>query len=173
MDKTLYYTHTSSPLGQITLVGTEKGLSGLYLEGQRHWPKDAHTWVREDDGSRFDPALHALAKYFMGKSHTFSVPLDIITGTPFQKQVWEALLLIPAGKTWTYSELANHLQAPKAVRAVGAAVGRNPLSIIVPCHRVIGHKGSLTGYAGGLDRKRWLLHHEGVETAHEQSVISF
>lgn len=157
-----YYTHTSSPIGQITLVATDTGLSGLYLEGQRHWPRDAESWIREDDGSRFDPVLTALARYFMGKSLDFTLPLDLVTGTPFQRQVWEALKLIPAGQTWSYSQLAQQVNAPAAVRAVGAAVGRNPLSIIIPCHRVIGGQGALTGYAGGLERKRWLLAHEGV-----------
>ncbi|TDU80740.1 methylated-DNA-[protein]-cysteine S-methyltransferase [Prosthecobacter fusiformis] len=158
-----YFTQTSSPIGPITLVATDAGLSGLYLEGQRHWPRDAETWKREDDGTRFDPVLTALARYFMGKSFHFDLPLDFVTGTPFQQQVWQALKLIPAGQTWTYSQLAAHVNAPAAVRAVGAAVGRNPLSIIIPCHRVIGGNGSLTGYAGGLERKRWLLAHEGWE----------
>lgn len=163
MKPNLYYTTTSSPLGGITLVATDRGLSGLYIEGQRHWPKNADTWIREDDGHRFDPALHALARYFMGKCHDFDVPLDLVTGTPFQQKVWQALQEIPAGQTWTYGQLAQRVEVPVAVRAVGAAVGRNPLSIIIPCHRVIGSSGSLTGYAGGLDRKHWLLSHEGVE----------
>lgn len=156
----LYCTLTSSPIGQITLVASDQGLAGLYLEGQRHWPKDWATWIREDNAHRFDPALNALARYFMGKSYTFDVPLDFVTGTPFQQKVWQALQTIPAGQTWTYSQLANEVESPAAVRAVGAAVGRNPFSIIVPCHRVIGQSGSLTGYAGGLERKRWLLEHE-------------
>lgn len=163
MNTTLYFTETSSPIGQITLVTTDRGLCGLYLQGQRHWPQDTDTWVR-DDGARFDSALAALAQYFMGKKTTFSIPLDIVNGTEFQVQVWQALQRIPGGQTWTYGQLAEHLGKPNAVRAVGAAVGRNPLSIIIPCHRVIGRDGSLTGYAGGLDRKRWLLAHEGAGT---------
>ncbi|SKB02178.1 methylated-DNA-[protein]-cysteine S-methyltransferase [Prosthecobacter debontii] len=162
MIPTLFYTTTSSPLGGITLVASEKGLAGLYLEGQKHWPKDAHLWLRQDDTTRFDPALHALAKYFMGKRLDFDLPLDLVTGTAFQQQVWQALQEIPAGQTWTYGQLAERLGTPAAVRAIGAAVGRNPLSIIIPCHRVIGSSGSLTGYAGGLERKQWLLEHEGV-----------
>lgn len=163
MKPNLYYTTTSSPLGGITLVATDQGLAGLYLEGQRHWPSSADTWIREDDGSRFDPALHALARYFMGKELNFKLPLDLVTGTPFQQKVWQALQEISAGETWTYGQLAQRVEAGTAVRAVGAAVGKNPLSIIIPCHRVIGTNGSLTGYAGGLDRKRWLLSHEGLE----------
>lgn len=163
MKPTLYFTQTSSPVGGITLVASDQGLAGLYLEGQRHWPTDSATWIREHDGSRFDPALNALARYFMGKSFTFDLPLDLVTGTEFQREVWRALLEIPAGHTWTYSQLASHVKRPAAVRAVGAAVGRNPLSIIIPCHRVIGTDRSLTGYAGGLDRKRWFLAHEGFE----------
>jgi methylated-DNA-[protein]-cysteine S-methyltransferase len=165
-----YYTHTSSPIGQITLVATDAGLSGLYIEGQRHWPRDAEAWIREDDGSRFDPVLTALARYFMGKSLDIHVPLDFVSGTAFQKQVWEALKLIPAGQTWSYTQLAIRVNAPAAVRAVGAAVGRNPLSIILPCHRVIGGKGALTGYAGGLERKRWLLAHEGVKVNPDTAI---
>lgn len=163
MIPTLFTTTTSSPIGQITLVATGDGLAGLYLDGQRHWPADSALWLREHDTGRFDEALHALARYFMGKSLSFSIPLDPVTGTPFQRQVWEALKEIPAGQTWTYGQLAAHIGKPEAIRAVGAAVGRNPLSIIIPCHRVIGHKGGLTGYAGGIERKQWLLTHEGVE----------
>jgi len=165
MPTPLYYTTTSSPLGGITLVSAAEGLRGLYFEGQRHWPRDAQAWIREDDGSRFDEALHALARYFMGKSHRFDLPLAPLTGTAFQQDVWQALRQIPTGQTWTYGQLAAHLGKPDAVRAVGAAVGRNPLSVIIPCHRVIGRDGSLTGYAGGLERKRWLLAHEGQWSA--------
>lgn len=175
MKPLLFFTETASPLGEITLVATDKGLSGVYLHEQRHWPRDSALWLREDNSGRFDPALHALARYFMGKSLSFDLPLDLVTGTPFQQKVWQALQEIPAGSTWTYGQLASHVQAPAAVRAVGAAVGRNPLSIIIPCHRVIGQDGSLTGYAGGLDRKRWLLHHEGADAAGQdgQPVMSF
>lgn len=163
MKPTLYYTQTSSPIGGMTLVATDAGLCGLYLEGQRHWPRDADTWIRDDEGARFDAVLMALARYFMGKDLRFFLPLDLVTGTDFQQKVWQALQEIPAGQTWSYGQLARHVDAPAAVRAVGAAVGRNPLSIIIPCHRVIGQNGSLTGYAGGLDRKRWLLAHEGAD----------
>jgi methylated-DNA-[protein]-cysteine S-methyltransferase len=157
------FTTTPSPLGSLTLVGTERGLSGVYFENQRHWPKDSTSWTPENDRSRFAPAVEALCQYFAGQTKSFSFALDLSSGTPFQISVWKALRKIPYGKTWTYGQLAEKIGAPTAVRAVAAAVGRNPLSLIIPCHRVIGRDGSLTGYAGGLDRKQWLLAHEGVK----------
>ena len=102
-------------------------------------------------------AVEELQAYFARKRSTFSVPLDLSQGTPFQQSVWQALLAIPAGRHETYGQLAKTLHKPQAVRAVGAAVGRNPVSIIVPCHRVIGSTGGMTGYGGGIDRKRALL----------------
>lgn len=160
-------THTfsviPSPLGPITLVGTGSGLSGVYFENQSHWPKDSASWIPEADPARFAPAVAALDGYFSGKKKSFALPLDISSGTAFQRSVWKALRKIPFGKTITYGELAEKIGAPSAVRAVAAAVGRNPHAIMTPCHRVIGRNGTLTGYAGGLDRKRWLLAHEGVK----------
>jgi methylated-DNA-[protein]-cysteine S-methyltransferase len=154
-----YFTTVMSPLGSITLTATESSLCGLYLNGQKHWPKDADLWSR-DDGPRFDAAREWLADYFTTQAGEKMPKVVFASGTDFQKRVWQALRNIPQGKTITYGQLAAQIHAVKAVRAVGAAVGRNPLSIIVPCHRVIGSSGALTGYAGGLERKRWLLEHE-------------
>jgi methylated-DNA-[protein]-cysteine S-methyltransferase len=159
MNPTLYFTEVASPLGMITLTATDHGLSGLYFEGQKHWPTDSATWQR-DDGPRFDATRAWLASYFSGKGRGAIPKLDVITGTEFQKKVWQALKGIPESQTRTYGQLAEQIGAPNAVRAVGAAIGRNPISLLIPCHRVIGSTGLLTGYAGGVDRKRWLLEHE-------------
>ncbi len=156
-----YFTEVASPLGTITLTATDHGLSGLYFEGQKHWPADSATWQR-DDGPRFDLARTWLSAYFSGKGRGVLPKLDLITGTEFQKKVWQALKEIPTGQTLTYGQIAEQIGAPNAVRAVGAAIGRNPISMIIPCHRVIGSTGLLTGYAGGVERKRWLLEHEGA-----------
>ena len=161
MIKPMHFTTFESPIGLITLTATSRGLSGLYNEGQKHWPADSAQWVR-DDGARFDPAREWLTHYFAGRFDEALPEIDFAIGTVFQQQVWRALLSIRIGHTISYAGLAHMINAPKAVRAIGAAVGRNPISIIVPCHRVIGSDGSLTGYAGGLERKRWLLKHEGV-----------
>jgi methylated-DNA-[protein]-cysteine S-methyltransferase len=149
-----------SPLGIIHLAGVDGlGLSGLYFEGQRHWPQDFHTWVLEDQ-SDFSEAITWLDAYFAGRLLAELPPHHFDRGTAFQKMVWQALAAIPAGQTWSYGELAKRLGSPPSVRAVAAAVGRNPLSLMIPCHRVIGADGSLTGYAGGVEKKAWLLAHE-------------
>ena len=143
---------TDSPVGPLTLVEVGGALAGLYLSDHRHQPTIA--------GPRDDTVLPAvrdqLDAYFDGTLKEFDVPLAV-TGTPFQQQVWKALATIPYGETWSYRELAEAIGNPKAVRAVGLANGRNPVSIVVPCHRVVGADGSLTGYGGGLPAKRFLL----------------
>lgn len=156
----LQFTKYQSPLGVITLTATENGLCGLYFEGQKHWPEDSGTWKQNDLGIYFTVASSWLDAYFSKKNEP-QLKHDHLIGTAFQKLVWEALKNIPSGQTCTYAQIAEQIGHPNAVRAVGAAIGRNPLSLIVPCHRVIGSSGLLTGYAGGLDRKRWLLKHEG------------
>lgn len=161
MKPVLHYTEVASPLGTITLTATERGLAGLYFAGQKHWPADSATWV-PDDGPRFDAARAWVSAYFSGKGKEKLPKIDLGIGTEFQKKVWQALKSIPLGETRTYGQLASQIDAPNAVRAVGAAIGRNPLSLLIPCHRVIGSTGALTGYAGGVDRKRWLLEHEGA-----------
>lgn len=146
------YAITDSPVGPLTLVEVGGALAGLYLTDHRHQPTIAGP--RDDTGL---PAVRdQLAAYFDGTLQEFDVPLAV-TGTPFQQQVWKALATIPYGETWSYRELAEAVGNPKAVRAVGLANGRNPVSIVVPCHRVVGADGSLTGYGGGLPAKRFLL----------------
>ncbi|MBX9670128.1 MAG: methylated-DNA--[protein]-cysteine S-methyltransferase [Candidatus Obscuribacterales bacterium] len=127
--------------------------------------------MNEDDSNPFLQTTQAeLTEYFAGKRQEFSVPLDFL-GTEFQKKVWTALLTIPYGKTKTYAEIALQIGNPKAVRAVGAANGKNPISIIAPCHRVIGSSGALTGFAGGLSKKAFLLKLEGADNATQQQLV--
>jgi methylated-DNA-[protein]-cysteine S-methyltransferase len=149
------YAHTESPLGRILLVADD-ALCALYFEGQKHEQRPGAGWVEAPDRPLFDRARKQLAEYFAGKRDRFDLPLAP-QGTEFQHRVWKALRAIPAGETVTYGSIARSIGAADSVRAAAAAIGRNPLSIVVPCHRVIGSDGSLTGYAGGLERKRALL----------------
>jgi methylated-DNA-[protein]-cysteine S-methyltransferase len=144
-----------SPLGGVLLARTADGLAGLWFDGQKDHPGPLTVREAADD-PLLRAAIDQLGGYFAGRVTTFTLPLDLC-GTPFQRAVWQALLGIAAGRTCSYRDIAEAVGSPAAVRAVGAAVGRNPVSVIVPCHRVIGRDGSLTGYAGGLDRKRALL----------------
>ncbi|VTU32855.1 methylated-DNA--[protein]-cysteine S-methyltransferase [Variovorax sp. PBL-E5] len=153
--------HFDSPLGGITLAATDQGLAGVWFDQQRHWP-DMTGWVPDADHPVLREAAAQLRDYFAGTRKHFDLPLDLSHGTAFQQSVWQALLAIPPGQTTSYGALSAGVGNPAAVRAVGAAVGRNPLSVIVPCHRVLGTDGSLTGYAGGLDRKAALLELEGA-----------
>ena len=147
--------HWASPLGPMTLAATPHGLAGLWFDAQRHHPGPLA--VEVDASQRFiAQAIGELDAYFAGRRRGFEVPLDL-HGTPFQRAVWQALLAIGCGATSSYARIAAAVGAPAASRAVGAAVGRNPVSVIVPCHRVLGTGGSLTGYAGGLPRKSTLL----------------
>ena len=148
-------TTINTPLGKLLLARTTKGLAGVWFDGQKHHPAPL-TAMRSPDDELLRRAAEQLHAYFAGEGLGFDVPLDL-QGTPFQRAVWQALRAIPSGATCSYGDIARTLAAPQAMRAVGAAVGRNPLSVIVPCHRVIGSSGSLTGYAGGLERKRALL----------------
>jgi methylated-DNA-[protein]-cysteine S-methyltransferase len=149
-----------SPLGAMLLARTERGLAGVWFEGQKDHPGELAAPERPDD-PLLNAAAAQLTGYFAGREMQFDVPLDLL-GTPFQCSVWRALLGISSGRTASYSDIARQVGSPRAVRAVGAAVGKNPVSVIVPCHRVIGTDGALTGYAGGVDRKRALLTLEGV-----------
>ncbi len=148
------YSVVSSPVGPLTLSGDGEALTGCWFEGHGKPTDLVDEMVCDDDG--FAEAAAQLAAYFAGERHQFDLPLRP-AGTPFQMRVWEQLRLIPYGETWSYGELAGRLGSPGASRAVGLANGRNPLSIIVPCHRVIGADGSLTGFGGGMERKRFLL----------------
>ena len=149
-----------SPLGPVLLARTAKGLAGVWFEGQKHHPDPLDAPVLPND-PLLNRAAAQLRRYFAGESTAFDLPLDLL-GTPFQQSVWRALLAIPAGSTRSYGAIATHVASATAVRAVGGAVGRNPVSVIVPCHRVVGADGSLTGYAGGVDRKLALLALEGA-----------
>jgi methylated-DNA-[protein]-cysteine S-methyltransferase len=147
-----------SPIGRVRLVAEDGALVGVYMEQHAHAPAPA---ADAADGGEpvLDEAARQLAAWFAGERTAFELPLRP-RGTPFQLAVWRALREIPYGETRSYRELAACLGRPAAVRAVGAANGRNPISIVVPCHRVVGADGALTGYAGGVERKRWLLGHE-------------
>ena len=142
-----------SPVGPLTLAGRDGALGHLRMAGQTHEPNRAG-WTQDDDS--FPEAVEQLDAYFAGELKTFDLELDL-AGTDFQRRVWSALRTIPYGETRSYGEIAAQIGSPGASRAVGLANGRNPIGIIVPCHRVIGASGSLTGYGGGLDRKRVLL----------------
>lgn len=158
---TLYTTHIESQLGGVRLVATDRGLAGVWFDAQRHFP-DMTGWQTNDTHPLLVEAIAQLHAYFEGRRQHFDLPLDLSHGTAFQQSVWQALLAIPAGATTSYGQLSAGIGKPAAVRAVGAAVGRNPISVIVPCHRVLGSDGSLTGYAGGLERKSALLTLEGA-----------
>lgn len=148
-----------SPLGPLTLAASPAGLMGVWFETQVHRP-ELSKWAEDATHPVLQQAAQELAAYFAGQRRTFSVPLDLSRGTDFQQRVWQHLLAIPCGHTTSYGAISQQIGQPKAVRAVGGAVGRNPLGIVVPCHRVIGANGTLTGYAGGLDRKVALLNLE-------------
>ena len=170
-DRSIVQTPFQSPLGPLVLAATTRGLAGLWFERQRHLPaallaqptgSGADVWPSDADHPVLKMAMQQLTGYFAGTHTLFNLPLDLTGGTPFQQSVWQALLAIPTGTTASYGQISRRIGKPAAVRAVGAAVGRNPISIIVPCHRVMGADFSLTGYAGGLDRKSALLRLEGV-----------
>lgn len=160
MSKTVYFTTTESPIGELLLTSNGEALTGVYMQEHRHGPTP-EGWLRHDDLPVLHTARAQLAEYFAGERREFDLPLSL-AGTAFQQRVWEELARIPYGVTISYGELAARTGNPAASRAVGLANGRNPVSIIVPCHRVIGADGSLTGYGGGLDRKRALLALEGI-----------
>ncbi|MFE4533536.1 methylated-DNA--[protein]-cysteine S-methyltransferase [Streptomyces scopuliridis] len=155
----IVHTVIDSPYGPLTLVATDGTLSGLYMVAQRHRPPEES--FGEPDPRPFPEVVRQLGAYFAGELTEFDLPLRL-NGTPFQREVWGQLQRIPYGETRSYGELAEFLGKPGASRAVGLANGKNPVGIIVPCHRVIGSTGSLTGYGGGLDRKQRLLVFEGA-----------
>ncbi len=160
------FTRFPSPLGELVLTASDTALTGVFFP-MRHGPApEQQSGWREDDGSGPAGELlgrvrRQLTEYFARTRTTFDLPLDP-PGTTFQRQVWDLLRTIPYGATTSYGELARRLGDVRATRAVGAANGKNPIPIIVPCHRVVGAHGELTGFGGGLDRKRWLLEHEGA-----------
>ncbi len=156
-------THTTidSPIGELTLVARDRVLGGIYFPGHWHMPPREVFGARSESG--FEPTEEQLAQYFTGERTGFELKTAVV-GDDFQRRVWELIDRIPYGQTTTYGEMARELGDPALAREVGSAVGRNPLSIVVPCHRVVGKEGQLTGYAGGLERKRALLELEGAES---------
>jgi methylated-DNA-[protein]-cysteine S-methyltransferase len=161
--KTYLSKDHDSPVGKLRLVASDAGLAAIL------WENDNPTRVRlgepiaRDDHPVLLEAERQLREYFDGRRTKFDLQLDF-SGTEFQKRVWSALLTIPYGETRSYAQIARQIGRPEAVRAVGAANGKNPLSIVAPCHRVIGSSGALTGFAGGLETKAFLLEHEGPQT---------
>lgn len=160
-----YYTVMKSPVGDITLIADDVSLRGIY------WPNQKPDRVKFPDLEKYNSnrvlksAVKQLESYFSGKRKDFNIPLSPV-GTEFQKEVWEALRLISYGETVSYGDIAKQIGRPKAVRAVGGAIGRNPLSILIPCHRVIGASGKLTGFAGSLSTKEFLLNLESRFDSH-------
>lgn len=159
MDKSMYYRHVNSPIGKLLLTSDGTSLTGLHMLSlsEASAPPSGASWKQDD--RVFAAICRELDAYFEGESPSFTVPMTQ-QGTPFQQRVWAALCAIPYGTAISYAELARRIGQPGASRAVGSANGQNHISILVPCHRVIGSDGGLGGYGGGLDRKRWLLEHE-------------
>lgn len=155
------YIRFVTPLGTLFATAIGASLTGIYFEGGRHAPAISSGWREDPYSSPLRECAEQLADYFAGKRQCFDLPV-MPRGTPFQERVWREIARIPFGETITYAELAARAGAPGSARAAGAATGRNPLSIVVPCHRVVGTDGSLTGYAGGIERKTRLLEIEGV-----------
>jgi methylated-DNA-[protein]-cysteine S-methyltransferase len=151
-----YYDYYQSPRGCVLLVAGDNALTGLYFIGQKYQPSIDSEWKRDERHAPLRQAKRELQEYFDGKRTRFTVKLAL-QGTPFQRAVWKAIAGVGFGKTIPYAELARRAGRPGSARAVGAATGRNPIGIIVPCHRIVGSNGTLTGYAGGLAKKRALL----------------
>lgn len=154
------YCYVDSPIGRLLLTSDGTALTGLFMEPSRK-AQSTEGWTQDATIKPLAAAVRQLEEYFAGARREFDLPLRL-EGSPFQKRVWRELTEIPYGVTWSYGQLAKRIGNPNASRAVGLANGRNPISILVPCHRVIGADGTLTGYGGGLERKRWLLAHEGL-----------
>jgi methylated-DNA-[protein]-cysteine S-methyltransferase len=160
MDKTTHYTRMETPAGPLLLTSDGTVITSMYWEVFKHMPPIQPGW--KEDKTPLLQAIQQLEEYFAGKRRTFDFPRQTTIGTPFQRRVWEELSKIPYGKTVTYGDIAAKIGRPAAVRAVGTAVGRNPFSIIVPCHRVLAAGGRINGYAGGLDSKATLLKIENI-----------
>ena len=163
----MWFDEFNTPIGKLTIAVDVSGLRYVLIESNKYDAAGRDAWQRDVSPTRL--AREQLLQYFAGERQLFDLQLSPV-GTEFQKKTWTMLAQIPFGKTWSYSELAEQIGTPKAVRAVGAANGRNPLPIILPCHRVIGRDGSLTGFGGGLPTKKWLLDHEDAPA---QCMIEF
>lgn len=174
-DTSIVHTRFDTPMGAMLAAASPRGLAGLWFHDQRYFPPQLvpgarAAWPADANHPVLQAARKQVLDYMEGAREDFDLPLDLQCGTPFQQTVWNALLQIPAGATTTYGALSRDIGNARAVRAVGAAVGRNPISIVVPCHRVVGHDGALTGYAGGLERKTALLRLEREAT--QQSLTT-
>ena len=156
MNTIVRFDFVDSPLGRVRITAVHEGLTSISFDGDRYAPPQDPAWVRDPAFPAVRRAAAQLTAYFAGARKVFELPLAP-SGTPFQRVVWDAISTVPAGVTISYAELARRAGHPGSARAAGAATGRNPLAIVVPCHRIVGADGSLTGYAGGLDRKRALL----------------
>jgi methylated-DNA-[protein]-cysteine S-methyltransferase len=165
------YVTVDSPIGRLLLQTDGISLTGLFMDVPNRPPRGMNEWREDANAGPLPQAVRQLGEYFAGNRLDFDLPLRL-QGTEFQQRVWRALTEIPYGATWSYGELAKRIGNPNASRAVGLANGRNPISILVPCHRVIGADGSLTGYGGGLERKQWLLAHEGLHRFGRPAKIS-
>ncbi|MCF9047222.1 methylated-DNA--[protein]-cysteine S-methyltransferase [Acinetobacter nectaris] len=158
----LFEIGMDSPLGKLRLIAHDQALVAVC------WPDDnismfaKQLFTVQEDHSILSLARHELNEYFHKKRQYFDIPIDFVGGTPFQQAVWRALMHIPFATTWSYSDVASYLNNPLAIRAIGGTIGKNPLSIVIPCHRVIGKNGKLTGFAGGLNRKKYLLKIENI-----------
>ncbi len=173
----IYTSIINTPLGAMTASAEGGALTGLWFIGQKYYPSETGTWVNEPNHTVFEILRTWLANYFSGSG---CAPLPDLApkGTPFQKAVWEILLKIPCGRVTTYGEIAKKLAASRGLssmsaQAVGGAVGHNPVSILIPCHRVVGADGSLTGYAGGLDKKKALLQLEQADIIFKKNYLKF
>jgi methylated-DNA-[protein]-cysteine S-methyltransferase len=156
----IHYMEHDSPLGRLILAATGRGLCGLYFAEHKYF-NGTQDWRHDAGQPHLQRTARQLDEYFARRRTSFDLPLDL-DGTEFQRSVWQELTAIPFGRTASYAAVARQIGRPRAVRAVGAANGRNPVSIVVPCHRVVGTSGALTGYAAGLERKRYLLALEGL-----------
>lgn len=164
MTETLTTAQMNSPVGELVIVASDAGLRAILWPSERDGRVTFAEPTAKGEHPIIEQTISQLEEYLAGERKDFDLPLDLV-GTDFQKEVWAGLAKIPYGETQSYGELANELNKPGAARAVGAATGRNPISIVVPCHRLVGSSGKLTGFAGGIDTKRWLLDHESPERA--------
>lgn len=155
------YSIIQSPIDDLMLVADNSGLAGVYFVGCKHLPAASNRWKHSPEHSLLLQAKEQLQEYFAGKRKSFSLPLSL-DGTDFQQRIWRQIALIPYGRTVSYSDLAKRAGAPHAVRAAGTSTGRNPVAIVIPCHRVVGKDGGICGFAGGLSRKRYLLELENA-----------
>lgn len=161
-----YFASYESPYGNMLVVASTEALVGLYFVGQKYFPRHNPEWREDADAAPIAQTIRELDEYFGGERTRFDVPLAP-HGTSFQRAVWKGIASVPYGETITYGELARRAGFPGNARAAGAATGQNPIGVIVPCHRIVGANGSLTGYAGGLDKKRALLALEAEHAAHD------